>query len=595
PTPTKYANGDTNPLSSDASTRLARRWFTQEGNYSYLSDYLGDSPNLDNQQPLVTASKGASAEVNWIFGNQTLTSISAYKDYQFQARNDEGTPFDISKNGGGHVLYHQASQELRLSGQTGSLVDYQTGLYLLTTSNDYDSGSGYGADAGAWFASSSTGTKKGQYDLLDADGNGRYLMSNSLNRLIFKPLQQIRNQSEALYAQADWHLLDRLTLTTGVRFSREDRKNNVSKLITDNGNAPELNPVAVNGVQLGGFDSTGAGALTTNNNAQQLALADAVALKYFGVSGYGSLTTNQQAQVGAAKTIRASQLGVLWNPTEGRDYLKVLPSYVVSPSYKINQELTAYASWRFGEKAGISQVVNGVPFLAEPERSSAYELGLKSTLLDRKLILNADVYVNYIENYQQAVQVFDQYTTNLKNDGTSYFTAATGNAAKVRASGLEIDALYRPIPNFSLRFSGAYNNAVYKDFKNSGQPLENGNLTTTPYRDVTSANLPGAAKFTGNVGADYYHYVFSNAQIHSSINYAYTTRYNSDPSLSSYAWVPAYGIADFSIGIGRRDQKFDASVLVKNLFNDDTSQVVLWNSYIPAIPRWYGIQFSAKL
>jgi outer membrane receptor protein involved in Fe transport len=90
PTPTKYANGATNTLSSDASVRLARRWFTQEGNYSYLADYLGDNPNLDNQAPLVTASRGSSAELNWTIGTLTLTSITAYKDYQFQARNDEG-------------------------------------------------------------------------------------------------------------------------------------------------------------------------------------------------------------------------------------------------------------------------------------------------------------------------------------------------------------------------------------------------------------------------------------------------------------------------------------------------------------------------
>lgn len=588
PTPTRYANGATNPLNTDAATRLARSWFTQEGNYSYLSNYLGDNPNLDNQDPLVTSSKGGSAELNWTWGSHTLTSITAYKDYQFQARNDEGTPFDISKNGGGHVYYHQSSEELRLSSRQGGFVDYRAGVYLLTTGNNYDSGTGDGADAGAWFATPA------QYSLLDADGSGRYLLANSLNRLNFKPLQQISNKSAALYAQANWHFTDSLNLLTGVRATREDRTNEVSKLIYDNGNAPELNPVAVNGVQLGGFDSNSAGNLTANNSATQLALANATALKYFGVATYGALGSGQKSQLAAAKAIRASQLGVLWNPTEGPAYRATQPGFVFSPSYKISDAVTAYVSYRHGEKAGISQVVNGVGYLAAPEKSDAYELGFKSSLLNKTLVIDADLFWNDIRNYQQAVQVYDAYTTLLKNDTNTYYTAATGNAAKVRATGLEFDSVYTPTQTFSVRLSGAYNNAVFKDFKNSGQPLENGNLPS-PYRDVTGQNLPGAARFTANLGVDYHRPVLSGGWFHTSLNYAYTTRYNSDPLLSSYGWVPAYGIVDYAIGLGRVDDKFDVTVLAKNLFNNQTSQVVLWNSYIPVVPRWVGVQFSSKL
>lgn len=593
PTPTKYANGAVNPLSSDASTRLARSWFTQEGNYSYLSNYLSTAPDDDNQDPLVTSSKGASTELNWNIGGQTLTSITAYKGYYFQARNDEGTPFDISKNGGGAVTYHQASQELRLSSQEGGLVDYQTGVYLLQTANNYGSGSGYGSDAGAWFASSS------QYATLDADANGKILMSNSLNRLQFVPLQHIRNASQAIYGQADWHLSDPLTLTTGVRVSREDRKNSESKLITDEGYAPELDPASFNGVNLDGFNSTSTGALGTNS-AAQLAVANATALKYFGssYSSYSLLSTKQMAEVAAAKAIRSAQLGVLWNNVEGHNYLAGQPTYLISPSYKINNNVTAYLSWRFSEKAGISEVVNSAPFIALPETSSAYELGIKSTLLHKTLVFDADVFVDYIRNYQQAVDVLDTYSTNLSTAANGVYTpvyiSTTGNAPKVHVSGLEIDSIYTPFPSLSVRLSGAYNNAVYKSFSNSADPLEDANLQPN-YRSVAGDNLPGAAKFTVNVSADYRQPVFSAALFHSSINYAYSSRFNSDPLLSSYGWVHAFGTADFAIGLGRRDQRYDVSVIVKNLFNDQTSQVVLWNSYVPAIPRWAGVQFSARL
>lgn len=593
PTPTKFANGDPNGLGSDAKTRLGRRWFTQDGNYSYDGNYLGDSISTDSQFPLVTSSRGASAEVNWLLGDHTLTSITAWKNFSFQAKNDEGTPFDINKNGGGNVFYNQASEELKLTGHFGSAVDYTTGIYLLRTMNNYDTGSGFGADAGAWYAG---GGPTGQYATLDADAAGRYLLTNSLNRLVQKPVQEIRNKSAALFSQADWHITEPLTLTAGFRFSREDRRNTTYKQIFEQGFAPELNPATVNGVALGGFASNPAGVLTPGaNSPEQLALADSVAKKYFNVASYNALTDAQRAQVGAAKAIRLTQIGTIWNDTDGPHFQEVQPSFVLSPSYRFNELYTGYVSFRYGEKAGISQVVNSVPFLAVPEEARAYELGLKTSLLESKLTLNTALFWNDIKNYQQQVQVYDEYTTINTPDDLTYYTAATGNAAKVRARGVEVDALYRPIERASLRLSVAYNDAYYRDFKNSAQPVENGNLGSQPLRDISGSRLPGAAKFTGNLGADYNQPIFTGYVAHTNFNLAYTSNYNSDVRLSSYATVPAYVIGDLAFGVGTADQKFDVSVLIKNVFNDNTSQVVTWNSYVPATPRFYGVQFSAKL
>jgi hypothetical protein len=44
----------------------------------------------------------------------------------------------------------------------------------------------------------------------------------------------------------------------------------------------------------------------------------------------------------------------------------------------------------------------------------------------------------------------------------------------------------------------------------------------------------------------------------------FTSRYNSDPSLSAYAFIPGNVIVDAGMGLGRSDDKFDFSVLVKN-------------------------------
>ncbi|MGK3922218.1 hypothetical protein ABI052_14905, partial [Enterococcus faecium] len=81
-------------------------------------------------------------------------------------------------NAGGYWNdYKQVSQELRLSSKVGGFVDYQAGLYFIKVKNDSTYNIGFGNDAGAWYASPS------QYNALDADGAGRYLLQSSLANL----------------------------------------------------------------------------------------------------------------------------------------------------------------------------------------------------------------------------------------------------------------------------------------------------------------------------------------------------------------------------------------------------------------------------
>jgi iron complex outermembrane recepter protein len=199
--------------------------------------------------------------------------------------------------------------------------------------------------------------------------------------------------------------------------------------------------------------------------------------------------------------------------------------------------------------------------------------------------------------------VVDQYTTAAKSDGTTYYTSATGNAPRVGVSGLEIDGVYGGIARTTLRFSAAYNRAVYKDFPNSAQPVESGDLTSAvvavhpaePYRSVNGKALAGAPRFTFNVGADYNQPLASDKVGHVSANLAYSTGYNADVALSKYATVGAHALVDLAVGAGKRDKSFDVSVIVKNLFNNVTPQSRTWNSLTPATPRTYGIQFTGKL
>lgn len=607
PTPTTYSNGSTNTLATDNVTRLNRRWFTQNTGYS-VADYLyggteGSTVSNDSARALVTGSNGAAAELNWkLSSGHTLTSITATKNYHFNAVNDEGTPFDIYRNSGGYWNdYRQLSQELRISSPTGGLVDYQGGVYLMRVHNQADYQRVWGNDAGAWFANAA------QYGRLDTDAAGRQLLQNSLANLSMSynspaGFQDIRNKSTAGFLQGNWHVSNPLTLTTGLRLTQENRRNVGRSVIKTNGSAPELNPAIANGVNLGGFASSANGTLDPANSAAQLNVADTAANKYFGTAitatpgaAYNSLSGAQRQQIADAKAIRAAQIGVVFPNTEAESFDELQKSFVLSPSYKVNENLTTYVSWQYGEKAGISQLVNGQSALVKPEKTNALELGFKSALLNKTLIFNADVFLMDIKDYQQQVRVVDAYTTLLNNDGNTYYTSATGNVPKVRVKGLEVDGVYAGIRNVTLRFSGAYNRAIYKSFPNSAQPVENGYSGAAPYRDVSGMPLAGAPKYSFNIGADYRHPVFDSKEFHASANVAATSGYFSDNSLSSYSWVKKNATVDAAIGIGARSKSFDVSLVVKNLLNDDTPQSRTWNSYSPAVPRTFGIVFTGKL
>lgn len=596
PTPATYADGTPNPRSTDASTRLNRRWFLQNGDYSYQADFLSDRYiSSDSQQGVVTGTNGVALDLQWqLADNYELRSVTGWRDYYFNAfRDDEGTVFDVQTAAGQNLKYRQITQEFRVTSEASEIVDWSAGIFLLDAKNTGISNAVFGGDAGAWFASNA------QYSLLDADPAGRGLMENSLNVLWRQNgVQHIENRSAAIFGEANWHFGEKLTLTTGARLTREDRANTVSAGIVQQGYGAELNPVAVNGVALGGFASANNGSLVAGaNSAEQLALADRVAQEYFGVATYGALTAAQRAQVGAAKGIRAAQIGVLWNPVVAEGFEETQPTWVVSPSYRINDDLVTYISWQHGEKAGIPQVVNGVSALVDAEENEVYELGLKSSWLQNKVLVNLALFHSEITNYQQAVRIYDEYTTNLNRvtnpQAEPSYVSATGNVPKVTVKGVEIDAVLNAIPHTQIRLAGAWNDARYTDFPNSAQPVENGNLSA-PYRSVSDYVLPGAAKWTFDVGAEYFVPVLTNKEFHASINTAYSSRFNSDNALSSYGWIDDATLTDLSVGLAREDRSWDLTLYVKNVFNDDTYRNVTWNAYAPQLPRLYGLTLSGR-
>jgi len=218
---------------------------------------------------------------------------------------------------------------------------------------------------------------------------------------------------------------------------------------------------------------------------------------------------------------------------------------------------------------------------------------LRSTFLDESLIVNTTLFHQDIKDYISNLFYFDEVQTAANNDGNNVYVSAIGNVPKVRSQGIELDISYA-IGNTNLRFSGAYNDARYVDFPNAGKPLELGG-TNIPYYDVSGRRLPGVGPTSFNLFAEHFWPVQGGNEIFANANYNYTSSYLTDPALSRFSEVDSYGLTNISIGYGASDEKFQISLLVKNLFDEDYTYQPLWNIAIPSTPRWIGITISGKI
>lgn len=94
--------------------------------------------NLDGDLTNDTKASGHSLEINWDIGEHTLTSITAYRDWEQNARGDNDfLPTEIlGFRQGGLSEQEQFSQELRLSSSADQFISYVVGLYYLDQTVD---------------------------------------------------------------------------------------------------------------------------------------------------------------------------------------------------------------------------------------------------------------------------------------------------------------------------------------------------------------------------------------------------------------------------------------------------------------------------
>lgn len=183
----------------------------------------------------------------------------------------------------------------------------------------------------------------------------------------------------------------------------------------------------------------------------------------------------------------------------------------VSLSYDLAEDVMAYMSYTSGYKSGAFQFIATsaavAQQVAEPEEVDSYELGLRSTLFDRRLRLNIAGFSMDYTNLQQL---------RLVDVGGGVTRVLIGNAGDSRIRGFEAEGRAAFDDSWSLDFSYGYLDAKFKTYVFDALLDFSGNRMQRAPKHTLSLGLnfatdTGIGELTSRLGYSYRSKIFFEA------------------------------------------------------------------------------------
>jgi outer membrane receptor protein involved in Fe transport len=231
----------------------------------------------------------------------------------------------------------------------------------------------------------------------------------------------------------------------------------------------------------------------------------------------------------------------------------------------------------------------------------SYDLGLRSTWLDRRLLVNAAVYHLDWTNLQRNVQM-SQFSAQCN------ILIAT-NVGKVNVNGFELELTYVPIDAIAFNAAVGYTKAEVGETipgvaDSLGQPLEKGDSieNVAPWTIATGLEYRFGMKFLEDLTGR------ANSQGFARVDWRYTARrlgtnvgdeasIAADPIRSQFISQP-YSLTDLRVGMNGGDG-WSGAVYVSNVFNkramfESFRETWLPNQRIVSVsqPRTIGFQIK---
>ena len=248
----------------------------------------------------------------------------------------------------------------------------------------------------------------------------------------------------------------------------------------------------------------------------------------------------------------------------------------VTLTWEPSPTVTVYGGYSRGVRSGgINQTgVGGVAFANgivgvgdtfEAETAETFEIGARTSFLDRRLTLSANAYTTRNENSYFFVFLAANSTQNL------------GNIPEARISGFELEARARPARGLELSAALGYTDSEIKEFPD---PVVIGN------------ELPLISRYTLNLGGQYRAPIAdSGLGLLARVDYRRTGRTWWEP----YNTTSRNPIDLVDARLGVEHDRWSATLFAENLFDEEYNAEFSPGGFVfKARPRRYGAEVSFR-
>jgi iron complex outermembrane receptor protein len=230
-------------------------------------------------------------------------------------------------------------------------------------------------------------------------------------------------------------------------------------------------------------------------------------------------------------------------------------------SHQFDTDVMGYVSYNRGFKSGvynISTITAANLEATDPETVDAFEVGLKTQFLNRRVTLNISGYYNSYKDMQVPVTI----PTNN--------TQISINAAKAKIAGIEVEAVIRATDNLTFQLGASqFLKREYASFEDCSVYVSTGfgNAIATPAPDCSGKRLPSTPN-TYNARAEYRMPLDAGSSITFNGLFSYSSAFDHAPFASAATRAPMQKpiyTVNLSATYRSPDEKFYATIWGRDL------------------------------
>ena len=481
-------------------------------NYQLVSTNVFDRlTNVDADLNARNELGGAAAKVKWDVGQGTLTSVTAWRYWDWVPANDRDfTGLPITTKSNNPSQQEQYTQEFRYA-KGGDRFDFLIGAFAYHQKIRTQGIQVQGPAASRWLLTGALANDPSVLDNLTARNDIR-----------------LDNSSAAIFGQLSWKPVGGLTVQPGFRVNYDKKDSLYDSAVTN-----------------------GAGQLVT----------------------FASTDSRIIAQRGVLAPQRFEATFSDWNFSyDLTASYEIAPDILAYATYAKSFKSGGINLNGVPNDASGNPILAAA--VVKPESVSHYEAGIKTQFLDRKATLNFAAFRTDIRDYQALVTngqlgVLRGYLANaekVRTQGVEVdFSLRPSDRFNAYLNGTYVDAKYN-------RFSDAPCPPELSG-GGAGTPIASPGIPgNSPANcDISGRRIPGVSKWSFSYGGEVNKptSIFGrDGQIYIGVDGNYRTGFSSNPTPSVYTNIDGYALTNYRVGF-RTDRGLNIFGYVRNLFDVD--------------------------